>query len=423
MSTVERDLDEVIQRQLSLVLDSMSPVELGAEMATVLMASIPEFKSSTDEDFRSGLVRSCAGNLSEIWEQLGSGVASDRLTPPAEATAWAHELVHRGMPLAAMLRAYRLGHAFAARRVEQAAAGMEMEPEIRWRALTHASQYFFAYVDEISTQLVTEYEQERARWIRGAAAARAELVTAIIEGQPVDERAATATLRYDVARRHLAFIVWSQALPNQPPPATGSLEVAATSLARELGGGPLLLIPIGERVVWGWTSGDGLRDDAGIASMPPADGLRAAIGTPGSGVAGMGQSHDGARAARRVAEVLGVRPGTVVRHGSVALTALLTIEPAEAAKFAERQLGELAGDNDMAARLRATLRVFLEENLSPARAARRLAIHQNTVVYRVKRAEEILGHPVDQGRLELEVSLRLSEGLEGLRSAGDRRHR
>jgi DNA-binding PucR family transcriptional regulator len=75
----------------------------------------------------------------------------------------------------------------------------------------------------------------------------------------------------------------------------------------------------------------------------------------------------------------------------------------------------------MAARLRATLRVYLEENLSPARAARRLGIHQNTVVYRVKRAEEILGHSIEQGRLELEVSLRLSEGLDGLRAEGERR--
>jgi hypothetical protein len=401
----------------------VSPVELGAEMATALMALIPEFEGSTDEDFRSGLVLSCAGNLSEIWKQLGSGAATDRFTPPADATAWAHELVHRGMPLAAMLRAYRLGHAFAARRVEQAAAEIEMEPEIRLRALSHASRYFFAYVDEISTQLVTEYEQERARWIRGAAAARAELMTAIIDGQPVDARAATATLRYDVTRRHLAFIVWSEARLNQPAPATGSLEVASTSLARELGGGPVLLVPIGERVVWGWTSGGELRDDADAASVRPGDGLRAAIGTPASGVAGMAQSHDRALAARRVAEVLGVRPGTIVRYGSVALTALLTIEPAEAASFAERQLGELAGDSDMAARLRATLRVYLEENFSPARAARRLGIHQNTVVYRIKRAEEILGHTVDQGRLELEVSLRLSEGLEGLRSAGERRRR
>jgi DNA-binding PucR family transcriptional regulator len=116
-----------------------------------------------------------------------------------------------------------------------------------------------------------------------------------------------------------------------------------------------------------------------------------------------------------------MRPGTVVRYESVALAALLTIDPAEAAGFVEAQLGELASDTDAAARLRATLRVYFEENLSPARTARRLGIHHNTVMYRVKRVEEILGRPVHEGRLELDVSLRLSEGLDGLRSVREKR--
>jgi hypothetical protein len=119
----------------------------------------------------------------------------------------------------------------------------------------------------------------------------------------------------------------------------------------------------------------------------------------------MAASHDQARAARRVADLLGVRPRTVVRYGTVALTALLTLDPSEAVRVAVSQLGELAADNDNMTRLRATLRVYYEENVSPARAARRLGVHQNTIVYRVKRVEEILSHTVEQGRLELEVAL------------------
>jgi DNA-binding PucR family transcriptional regulator len=115
---------------------------------------------------------------------------------------------------------------------------------------------------------------------------------------------------------------------------------------------------------------------------------------------------------------MGVRRGSTVRYDSLALTALLTVDPTEAARFTIAQLGELAEETDAARRVRSTLRVYLEENLSPARAARRLGIHQNTVVYRVKRAEEILGHPIEEGRLELEVSVRLAEGLPGLNAAG-----
>jgi hypothetical protein len=56
-----------------------------------------------------------------------------------------------------------------------------------------------------------------------------------------------------------------------------------------------------------------------------------------------------------------------------------------------------------------------------ARAARRLGIHQNTVVYRVKQTEELLGHAIEQRRLPLEVALRLSDMIEGLGTAADGR--
>jgi DNA-binding PucR family transcriptional regulator len=421
MATVERDLDSEVRRQLAVVFKSVDPGELGEKMAAELIATIPELQGPMDEDLRAALVASCTGNLRVIWAGLSGGTPHEQFSPPADAIAWAHDLAHRGMPLAALLRTYRIGQAFATDRVVQATGELAMEPEVRWHLLERASRYFFEYVDAICTHLVVDYEQERARWIRGAAAARAELVSAIIDGQTIDARAATDTLRYDVSRNHLAFIVWTDLDAGSAEQRSGSLEVAAMAFAKAVGGGPVLLIPIGERAVWGWTSGGSVGEDAGDTRVALADGMRAAIGTPAPGVAGMAASHDQARAARRVADLLGVRPRTVMRYGTVALTALLTIEPSEAVRFAVSQLGELAADNDNMTRLRATLRVYYEENLSPARAARRLGVHQNTIVYRVKRVEEILGHTVEQGRLELEVALRLSEGLDGLRSAAERR--
>lgn len=385
------------------------------------MDSIPELGRLADEDFRAGLLLSCESNLTAIWRQLLTGASLDAIAPPAEAIAWSHELVHRGVPLPALLRAYRLGHGLAERRLEEAATELGMEPEIRWRMLARISHYLFAYVDVICTDLVNDYEQERAQWIRGAAAARAELVGAIVERQPVDARAASEKLRYDVARRHMALIVWADP-PRAGQPA-GSLESEATALAAALGGGPVLTVPIGERVVWAWTSGDHLADDPNATRHRMGEGVRAAIGTCREGPAGMADSHDEALVARRVAELRAVRPGAVVGYRAADLTALLTADPVEAVRFTEAELGELLADSDAAARLRATLRVYLEENLSPARTARRLGIHQNTVVYRVKRTEELLGHAIEQRRLRLEVALRLSEMIDGLRGAADGRRR
>jgi DNA-binding PucR family transcriptional regulator len=193
-------------------------------------------------------------------------------------------------------------------------------------------------------------------------------------------------------------------------------------LAAALGGGPVLTVPIGERAVWAWTSGDHLSDDPSAVAHRMAEGVRATIGTCREGLAGMAESHDEARVARRVGELRAIRSGTVVGYRTADLTALLTADAVEAVRFAEAELGELLAESDAATRLRATVRVYLEENLSPARAARRLGIHQNTVVYRVKQTEELLGHAIEQRRLQLEVALRLSEMIDGLRSAADRGH-
>ena len=418
MSTVQPALQAVVRQQLEAVLARLRPGPLAEEMADLLMASIPELVRAGDEDFRAGLLLSCESNLIAIWSQLLTGESLESIAPPAEAIAWSHELVHRGVELPALLRAYRLGHGLAERRLEEAAAELEIEPEIRWRVLARISHSLFAYIDAVCTDLVDDYEQERAQWIRGAAAARAELVSAIVERHPVDARAAGEKLGYDVTRRHVALIVWGD--PPRAAQQVGSLEREATALAAALGGGPVLTVAIGERAVWAWTSGAHLTDDPAAVEHRMGDGVRAAIGTFRDGLAGMADSHDEAGVARRVAELRAIRPGTVVGYRTADLTALLTADPVEAVRFAESELGELLADDDTAGRLRATVRVYLDENLSPARAARRLGIHQNTVVYRVKQTEELLGHPIEQRRLQLEVALRLSDMIGGLRSAADR---
>jgi len=374
---------------------------------------------AADQDFLASLVLSCESNLSAIWAQLLAGAVPESITPPPGAIAWAQELVHRGVELPALLRAYRLGHWLAERRFVEVAVELELDPDIRWRTRAYASDHFFAYIDAVCTKLVEDYELERARWIRGAAAARAELVGAILERRPIDARAATDKLRYDVTRRHVALILWSD--QREDTQAAGSLETEAIQLGAALGGGPVLTVAIGERVLWAWTWGEQLVDDAGATSHRMGAGVRAAIGNCGDGLAGIADSHEQARIARRLAELREVRSGTVVAYRTGGLTALLVADPAEAVRFAEAELGDLVAGTDAAARLRATLRAYLEENLSPARASRRLGIHQNTVVYRVKRAEELLGHEIEPRRLHLEIALRLPEMFEGLRAASGRR--
>lgn len=82
--------------------------------------------------------------------------------------------------------------------------------------------------------------------------------------------------------------------------------------------------------------------------------------------------------------------------------------------FMRRKLGGLAAEDPNTERLRENVLVWLRAGGSATRAAARLNTHRNTVLYRLGRAEEALGHPLDEDRLGLELALTLVERL-GLR--------
>lgn len=411
-----QDLQANVNRCIGEIAASLSPDGLGARMGDHLMDVIPEFSATDDADFRAGLVMSCRSNIVAILDSLRDGTPAADLTPPADATAWAHELVHRGMALPALLRAYRLGHGLFVQVLEQRVSELELDPEVRWRVLADASRHVFTYIDNISTLLVDDYEAEREQWLRGAAAAQAKLVQAIIAGEVVDPAEAAATLRHDVTAPQLGLIVWRDprvVLPDHTP----SPAQTARTLATELGGSQTLIVPVGEHAAWAWTTGKGLVAEPPARSSVADERTSVATGGIHPGLEGMSRSHREARAARRVGDIFGARAGTILRYPAVALASLTSADPLEAASFAVTELGELAADTDAMRRLRATIRVHLDEALSPSRTAKRLSIHQNTVTYRVKRAEELLGRSLTDRRLELEIALRLFDGLEGLQRA------
>ncbi|WP_354697937.1 helix-turn-helix domain-containing protein [Paraconexibacter sp. AEG42_29] len=415
MSRDEQELQTVVDRRIAEVAATISADDLGRLMGARLQSAIPELTSTTDEDFLAGLVRSCTSNVVEILNNLQSGAPAEASTPPPDAIAWAHELVHRGLPLASLLRSYRLGHGLFQQTFERAASAIDLDPDIRWRVLSGAAQRTFAYIDIVCTQLVEDYEAERGQWLRGAAAVQAELVQAIVAGAPLDPDTVATTLRYDVTATQLAFILWRDlggAVPHQSVP----LASVAKQLAAELGGTHSLILPVGDHAAWVWTTGPQLSDRLPARSAALGDRAGAAIGGIHRGLEGMCRSHREARAARRVGDIFGYRPGTLLRFPAVALTSLISADPEQAAELAVTELAGLGADSDSARRLRATIQVYLDERLSPSRTARRLGIHQNTVTYRVKRAEELIGHPLDDRRLELELALRLFDGLDGLRA-------
>jgi len=105
------------------------------------------------------------------------------------------------------------------------------------------------------------------------------------------------------------------------------------------------------------------------------------------------------------------------RYRDISLRALATANIEQARAFVARELGGFAAGDDTTRRLAATVRTYLDENGSRGRTAKRLSIHENTVSYRLRQAEELLGRSVDKRTLELRVALALADLVDETTSA------
>lgn len=340
--------------------------------------------------------------------ERGGDPATDTALPQ-EGVTFMRQAVQRGVPLAAVLRSLRLGHEALMRIMFDRARSRVTDPAESAPALDLLGAWMFAFVDVLSSLVEEVHSTERDRWLRSAAATQQDTVDRLLAGEELDTASASLRLGYELVRWHVAVVAWLDRPQPGLEPFT-SLERAITDLA--VAPGRPLLLSRGMLVTVGWFGAtEPMRDDAVDALQfdgALAPGVRIAVGEPAHGVVGFRRSYRQAAEARRVATIAGRRAGTVTRFRRVALAALATVDQEQARAFVADELGPLAATDELSLRLAATVQTFLDEGESHARAARRLGIHENTVRYRVRQAEELLGRDIGQRTLDLRVALLLA---------------
>jgi DNA-binding PucR family transcriptional regulator len=378
-------------------------------VAGAIVRELPEV--ATKEELRRATLAGAEANIRLLLEFIRTGADPLEAGPPPAAIQHARELVRQGVAIDTLLRTYSIGQARFLEEISRTAREELEDPQELSDVLQHVARVTLAYVNAVSRVLVERYAQERDNWVRSAVAVRADTVRALLAGERLDLSAAEQRLGYTLRRYHLGFIVWS-ASDDESFDDLGALERTASALATELGGTHPLLVPFGPHLIAGWV-GAHEAHPSGLRLMLSVDSQRgpaawAAVGLPGSGVEGFARSHREAMQARRIAELTVRRPGSVFSYEDVALTALASADLEHARDFVVRMLGRLAADDDATVRVAATLRVYLEEGSRARRTAERLGVHPNTIVYRIKAAEEMLGHPIESRVAELLVALRLA---------------
>jgi DNA-binding PucR family transcriptional regulator len=381
-------------------------VRIATEMNDHLFATMPELRERDDGELRAETHASCEVNIGQIMRLLKLGAGPDALVLPVEAAEWARSLVRRGLTLATLLRAYRVGHAWLWDRWSQALHERIADSNEFVAGEQQSSAFMFAYIDLISDVLVAEYGSERERVMRSAEQVRAETVRVILAGKPLDEEAAARRLGYELRRHHVALRVSGRGS------ALRGLERAAREAAAVLGAGEPLVVASGAASVdvW-WGAYQPPASSETLDGYTPPDGILVAAGTSGHGIDGFRRSHAEALQAAHVAALAGDAAAAVTRYERVELVSLLASDFPRAKAFVASRLGPLAVSSESAERLRETVLAFLVAAGSATRVAKQLFVHQNTVAYRVKRAEELLHRRVTDDPIELICALTLAAVL------------
>jgi purine catabolism regulator len=299
---------------------------------------------------------------------------------------------------------------------------------------------------------------------------RAETLDALLAGTYPDEdrmRARAAQLGYDLARPHIALVV---DLTPQPPSHVGQGEpdssttqkqnAASTFPLHSISGASGSFPLVGHRAASGSPphAGEGLGErfaaalegawarvsDGELVALVPvaleatpaesgalAERLRALLAAePGEWCAGMTEPATGPAALRRAAGAardtarlgcLVLGPGHVARPADLGIYRLLLRlrETQELADFCRQALGPLLAKGRHAETLLTTLDVFFACNGNFSEAARRLGLHRNSLIYRVKRIRDLLSRDLEdpEERLALQLALKARQVLE-LRAPG-----
>lgn len=357
---------------------------------------------------------------------ISTGVPLASVRPPESGLELARRLAQRNVPIAAMLRAYRLGQARAQQElITRIAARKATAAEVA-AAATNLSSAAFGFVDLVAEEVVAAYQTERDDWMRQRNAARLATITSVLEARTGDLGDTETALGYELGRAaHLAAVFWSEA---GGASRLTALERRMPSLAAAVGAArPPLVVAPDAATLWVWfpvgaragaapgTTARGTTgrettgpDAAGVVTeeLAAAPEVYAAMGDPVAGADGFRHSHWQARQAQTLA--LAADPRARLRVTVPALlgpVALLALEPGSAARWVHSVLGELALDDDAHARLRETLWSYLSSGGSLATAAAELHLHKNTIQYRIRKAEQARGRPLADGRLDVEVAL------------------
>jgi len=359
-----------------------------------------------DPDMAREFEASVRANLAAGVPVLAGDTPAASVRLPEEVVGYARMLVHRQVGLDRLLEVYRVGHAHVWRLWMDVLVDHVEDRTVLGAALQTSADDLERYVERLVGVLVEEFEREGERWARRAVARRSEIVQRILRDGRVDVDRASAELAHELRAVQTALVLWTEQSESAPLIPL-RLERATAEVVGALGIARALTVPVGASSVWVWLATDhpvGPDALAHATSGFATTAVRIAGGASLPGVEGFRASHRQALRAQHVARRV-PEPRHLTMYADVGALAVVGDDDDAIRDFVERELGSLSAPDH--ARLRETVAAYLDCGGSAPRAAAALHTHRNTVLHRLRRAEPLIGHSLDERRLELELALRL----------------
>jgi hypothetical protein len=384
--------------------------ELSSALDQMLEEQIPELRG--DAALMELLGTSVEANVHTVLHALRHDIVVERVEAPTAALEYARRLAQHGVPVNALVRAYRLGQRQMNEVFFAELRAIDIPDSVRVAVLEAITGTLFGYIDWMSQQVVAVYEDERERWLENQNSLRALRVREVLTAnKSIDVDAATTSIRYPLRWHHLGLVMW---YPDEG--AEGDQLDRLQRYLREVGesagaAGSPLFAAADRSCGWGWLPYRGAVAEAAANvrkfTLARPGSPSVAIGSMASGVEGFRQSHREAKTARSVALIAKRPQPTVIAATDPGMSVMARLggDVAGTREWVAAVLGGLAADNENDARLRETLRLFLGCGSSYKVAAEELNLHFNSVKYRVGRAIARRGRDIGSDRLDVELAL------------------
>ncbi|MEE1805700.1 PucR family transcriptional regulator [Streptomyces sp. BE133] len=407
------DIPETDER-LSVVAANMRPrlSEISCGIWEHLIAEIAQLRG--DDNIVGLLQASVTGNVATLLDVFEYDMSLETVEGPAVAHEYARRLAQRDTPINALIRAYRIGHwrflQVCLDELHRQCPDEESSAAITSRMLAVS----FDYIDRVTEQVVEVYQLERDRWLLNETAGRTARVREILAEQEVDLDSAESALGYRLRQHHLGLVAWLPA-PAHGGAALARLERFTSELAGKLDclARPLF-VPQDGTLSWAWLplgSQDQVSWEHLSSAVEEADpSVQVCTGSVEPGIEGFRYTHRQALRAQKLA-AMASSDCRFTAYARVAPIALMCTNIDDLRAWVGGVLGPLAVDDEHSARLRETLRIFLATGCSYTAAASNQILHKNTVQYRIRKAEEAMGHTVQERRTDLDVALLAVEHL------------